>query len=157
MGNLSNFDENGGITVKKLVAIMMAVAMSFSCFALTVSAVDINENAGQDVSVSAVQPKQILTYTHTQYVYSGVNVAKITMKYTARDDEVNDSGYYITGILNASIKKVKGWTAVGSVSIKRASITYTRNHQIASVPISYEASSGQGYNTYTDTIRIELK
>ena len=38
----------------------------------------------------------------------------------------------------------------------RSGITYSNNHQKAFVPITYQASIGSGYSTYTDTITITL-
>lgn len=106
---------------------------------------------------SEIQPREILTLSSTQYVYLGQQyVAEITLLYTARNETVNGSGLYITGILSGSAKNVRGWAAVGAVTIDQAHIVYSSNHQKASVPITYQASIGTGYNNYTDTIYINL-
>lgn len=85
------------------------------------------------------------------------NIADITVKYTVRDEISNRSGYYITGIQSASVKKVKGWTAIRSdVTIDREHIVYSNNFQTAAVPIVYHASIGSGYGMQTATVLIEL-
>lgn len=85
------------------------------------------------------------------------NIADITVKYTVRDEISNRSGYYITGIQSASVKEVKGWTAIRSdVTIDREHIVYSNNFQTAAVPIVYYASIGSGYGKQTATVLIEL-
>ena len=140
--------------MKKLVAMVMAVAMSISCFVITASAVDFNENGGQSVSVSAVQPREILTYTKTQKVYVGSLAAKVTLQYTTRSESGNSSGEYITGVKSISIAKVSGWTSVRNVKVTR--MAYSNNHQKADAYISYEGSVGSGYTTYDDVIHLSL-
>lgn len=145
--------------MKKLVAIMMAVAMSVSCFVVTASAVDMQANGDRVASVTEVQPREILTYSMSQNIYEGTNsqlVAKVTLKYTVRGEGSNSSGGYITGVTSASIKKVKGWESVSSLTILRNKISYSRNHQIAYVPITYKGSIGSGNSTYSATITISL-
>ena len=62
---------------------------------------------------------------------------------------------YITGIKGVSIKNVSGWYSVKSTgSIK--SISYTNNHQQATVDITYQASAGAGNNTYSGTAKISV-
>lgn len=140
--------------MKKLVAMMLAVAMSVSCFVLTAGAVDVNEVGGQSVSLTEVQPREILTYTKTQKIYEGSLVAKVTLKYTTRSESGNTSGEYITGVKSISIAKVSGWVNVNSVSVKK--IEYSKNHQRANVFITYKGSTGSGYHKYDDEITISL-
>jgi len=95
----------------------------------------------------------------TQTVYAGNNyAAKITLTFTVRNDSSNATGLYITGILNGTAQKVSGWVSIdpSSVHIIRDGITYSRNNQVASVPITYEGSIGSGYQTYHDIIIIDL-
>ena len=90
----------------------------------------------------AVQPREIMTFSKTQRDDKSTDelvlIADITVKYTVRDEISNRSGYYITGIQSASVKKVKGWTAIRSdVTIDREHIVYSNNFQTAAVPIVY--------------------
>lgn len=136
--------------MKKFFAMMMAMLMSISCLVVSASASNIDDATAKDTST--VEPKQILTYSKVHRAYVGSSAVDITLKFTARDDAHNTSGYYITGILNTSIKNVTGWHSVGSVKIDQ--VSYSDNHQFASVRVTYEASGGSGLRQYTTTISV---
>ena len=138
--------------MKRLITMMLALIMAVSCLMVPASASD--TESAQAGDISTIAPRQILTYSKVHRAYVGANAVDITIKFTARDDIANDSGYYITGILNSSIKNVSGWYSVGAVSINRSGITYSNNFQYASVPVTYQASGGSGFHTYTTTVSI---
>lgn len=137
---------------KKMIGLMLALALAVGiCPAAFAASAPIPQN-----DVLEIQPREILTQSKSELVRVGSNVAVITVKYTVRPEKSNDSGYYITGILNASVQNVNGWTAVGSATINSDKVVYSNNHQQASVPVTYEASVGAGYDTYSYTITINL-
>lgn len=138
--------------MKRFFAMMMALLMTVSCLVISVGASEVKD--ANTENSSTVEPKQILTYTKVHRAYVGSSAVDITVRFTARDDAYNSSGYYITGILSASIKNVTGWHSVGSVTINRSGITYSDNYQYASIPVTYEASGGSGLRTYTTTISV---
>ncbi|MBS4880532.1 MAG: hypothetical protein KH138_09580 [Firmicutes bacterium] len=137
--------------MKKILAMLLSLVMMCSCFVITAGAVET-----QDVDVSPMNAREVLTLSQTQNIYVGNKIAKLTVNYTVRSEPSNTSGYYITGILNASITNVVGWTAVNSATINRSGITYADNHQLATVPITYQGSVGSGYATYSTVITIQL-
>lgn len=137
--------------MKKMLAMLLSVVMMCSCFVVTAGAVE-----DQDADASPMSAREVLTLSQTQNVYVGTKIAKLTVNYTVRSETSNSSKYYITGILNASITNVVGWTAVNSATIDRSGIIYTNNHQTATVPITYQGSTGSGYAPYSIVITIKL-
>ena len=145
--------------MKKMMVMLLVLAMSISCLVLPAGAVQVEGNPC-DMHM-AVQPREIMTFSKTQRDDKSTDelvlIADITVKYTVRDEVSNRSGYYITGIQSASVKKVKGWTAISSdVTIDREHIVYSNNFQTAAVPIVYHASTGSGYEDKTAIVLIEL-
>lgn len=96
---------------------------------------------------SEVEGREILRGSSTKTVTYAGNKAKITVYYTYRYESSNASGKYITGFTGASISKVSGWYSVGTVTINMNGIIYSRNSQVASVPVTYTAGMGEGNNT----------
>ena len=135
-----------GVLMKKILAMLLSLVMMCSCFVITAGAVET-----QDVDVSPMNAREVLTLSQTQNIYVGNKIAKLTVNYTVRSEPSNTSG-----ILNASITNVVGWTAVNSATINRSGITYADNHQLATVPITYQGSVGSGYATYSTVITIQL-
>lgn len=82
--------------------------------------------------------------------------AKITLTYTYRYEPSNRSGKYITGILTASASNYYGWYRVSGGTVYQDQITYSANSQIATVPVSYKASTGAGYHDYHADITMNL-
>lgn len=141
--------------MKKICALIMTFALILSCTVIPAGAVEI----GGDEAIASIEiePREILRVNITETVYVGSQyAAEITLPYTIRNEASNSSGYYITGVLSGSIRNVKGWTAVRNVDFNPFDITYSDNHQVAVVPITYEASIGSGYATYDDIIVIDL-
>lgn len=140
---------------KKMIGLMLALALAVGiCPAAFAASAPIPQN-----DVLEIQPREILTQSKSQIVTVGANkeyMAIITVKYTVRPESSNSSGYYITGVLSASIQNLKGWTSVGAANINTNGIVYSQNHQQAVVPVTYEASIGEGYSTYSNTITINL-
>jgi hypothetical protein len=148
----------GLFVMKKIFATIMACLLTISCTTFSAFAAQPNEN--HTISpTSDIQPREFMNLKTTQTVYAGNNyAAKITLTFTVRNDSSNATGLYITGILNGTAQKVSGWVSIdpSSVHIIRDGITYSRNNQVASVPITYEGSIGSGYQTYHDIIIIDL-
>ena len=142
--------------MKKMMVMLLALAMSISCLVLPAGAVQVEGNPCD--THMAVQPREFLQLSKTQRVVNNKKlnlVADITVKYTVRGEAANSSGFYITGIDSASAKKVSGWTSVES-SVTIGDIVYSNNHQTAAVSVTYRASIGSGYGEYTATILIEM-
>ncbi len=107
--------------------------------------------------VSEITPREILKGSVTKTVTYAGNKAKITLYYTYRYESTNTSKKYITGVTSASISKVSGWYSVGSATINQSGISYSRNHQVASVPVTYTGGHGEGNNTTCSvTLTISL-
>ena len=143
--------------MKKLFATAMAAMTVFSCAVFPASAAELESVETEDVPfVEEVQPREILTLSKTQRFSVGNNTVAITVYYTVRPDYGNESGQYITGILNSTGQIVSGWGSIKGVRIDPSSIVYRRNHQIAILDILYDASNGAGFDTYTATMTISL-
>ena len=142
--------------MKKMMVMLLALAMSISCLVLPAGCVVVEGNAW--VTHMAGQRRDFVQLSKTQ---RGVNSKKlnvgadISVKYTVRGEAANSSGFYITGIDSASAKKVSGWTSVES-NVTIGDIVYSNNHQTAAVSVTYRASIGSGYGEYTATILIEM-
>lgn len=138
---------------KKMISLMLVLALAVGvCPAAFAASTFAPQN-----NVLGIQPREILTQSKMKIVTVGNEYAAIvTVNYTVRPETSNSSGYYITGILNGSIKNLKGWTDVRNVNINRNSIIYSQNYQQAVVSFTYEASIGEGYSTYSNTITINL-
>lgn len=107
--------------------------------------------------VSQITPKEILKGSVTKTVTYAGNKAKITLYYTYRFESSNTSKKYITGVTSATISKVSGWYSVGSATINQSGISYSRNHQVATVPVTYTGGHGEGNNTTCSvTLTISL-
>lgn len=141
--------------MNRLTTLLMAAALSVSCVIVPAAASPISENTDQILTLEA-QPREILRAKETHNVHVGTRIAAVTINYTVRYEASNSSGKYITGVLNGSIENVSGWTDVRNLSIDPYGVIYSKNHQVATVPITYQASIGEGYATYTDTFTIDL-
>ena len=140
--------------MKKLMMLVLALALSISCLAIPAGAVELEEN--QADAYMTIQPREFMTLSRTQRVVynSSLNLA---VDITVRGEAGNKSGFYITGMHSASAKKVSGWTAVASdVKIDVNNIVYRNSYQTAAVPVIYRASTGSGYDEYTAIVLIEL-
>ncbi len=138
----------------KLLKLTVSCMMAFSIF----SNVTIPLHASEGIEpTSEISPREILKSSVTKTVTYNGNKAKITLYYTYRFESSNTSKKYITGVTSASISKVSGWYSVGTVTINQNQISYSRNHQVASVPVTYTAGHGEGNNTTCSvTLTISL-
>ena len=85
--------------MKKMMVMLLALAMSISCLVLPAGAVQVEGNPCD--THMAVQPREFLQLSKTQRVVNSKKlnlVADITVKYTVRGEAANSSGFYITGI-----------------------------------------------------------
>lgn len=141
----------------KLLKLTLSLLLSV-CFITSITTpiqADCIETDSIEESTSEIQTREILKSSATKTVTYGSNKAKITLYYTYRYDSTNSSGKYITGVTSASISKVSGWYSVGTVTINN--ISYSRNHQVASVTVTYTGGHGEGNNTTcTATVTISL-
>lgn len=138
----------------KLLKLTVLCMMTFSIFANVTVPIYASEVIDP---VSEITPKEILKSSVTKTVTYAGNKAKITLYYTYRYESTNTSKKYITGVTSASISKVSGWYSVGSATINQSGISYSRNHQVASVPVTYTGGHGEGNNTTCSvTLTISL-
>ncbi len=138
----------------KFLQVAVSFLMAFTIF--TGGSISIHASEVLD-PVSEITPKEILKGSVTKTVTYAGNKAKITLYYTYRYESTNTSKKYITGVTSASISKVSGWYSVGSATINQSGISYSRNHQVASVPVTYTGGHGEGNNTTCSvTLTISL-
>ena len=131
--------------MKRVFMMIMTIAMMFSLFMVPARAVQID-----------IQPRETVTMTYTERLYVGDHSADVTIYYTTRLEGSTASGMYITGVLRGTIRNVSGWTSVTNLEVDIPNITYSDNHQKASVPVRYEGSIGSGYNDYYGIVTIDL-
>lgn len=92
--------------MKKLMMLVLALALSISCLAIPAGAVELEEN--QADAYMTIQPREFMTLSRTQRVVynSSLNLAvDITVNFTVRGEAGNKSGFYITGMHSASAKR----------------------------------------------------
>lgn len=141
--------------MKKAFALLTSIALVTTCLIAPAGAVQALEIDTQIMPAEILQPRNVVM-THTETVYVGNNTAEVTVSYTTRLEQSNSSGMLITGVLGGTIKKKRGWDSVTNLVIDPYGVEYSHNRQKAIVPITYEASLGEGYSTYSDYVTINL-
>ena len=160
VGNKIIFQQMQGVmNMKKVIALFMSVLMMSSSMPVMAAGATnlpvVPETREMEVEMDLAQPRAMYDLSLSDVVSYGENKVRATFTVTVRDETANSSGFYITGIKGVSIKNVSGWYSVKSTgSIK--SISYTNNHQQATVDITYQASAGAGNNTYSGTAKISV-
>lgn len=86
---------------------------------------------------------------------SNGNQVRISMTLTVRDEMGNSTGGYITNVKNISASNAGGWISVKS-QVYYTTPTYSHNNQQVSFMVTYEASIGEGYESYTGQVTIHL-
>lgn len=90
----------------------------------------------------------------TQQVAVGENVAAITVLF---DCELQGDAWVITGISSATAEKLSGWHHVEvAAAIDRDKIIYAKDGAQAAVPVTYQASIGEGNESYDAAVVIDL-
>jgi len=139
---------------KKVFSLLICMLLMMSCVSVPYA------NAVAEISQNAevsIQPREILTLSKT-LTCTAANGYKINVKvkYTVQADPSNTSGYLITGILSAGSATVSnGWDDVKS-DVTINSISYSDNRQKATINITYWASVGLGYTSYTGTVTLRI-
>ena len=149
--------------MKRFLCIISVLAILASICNVSVLAADTIEDPTQNVSIglmdSDVTPREIISHTYTKTVaLSGhpTHAVTITLSYTTRYEASNSSKAYITGVTSgsASLPWYSTYSKVGSVSI--GTVTYSNNHQTAIVPVTYQVSEGDGWQSHSTHITISL-
>lgn len=134
--------------IKKLFALCLILALGIPTNVNAMSYTVAEE-------VNEVTPRAMYTWTFTDTVSHGNNKVKVTASGTVRDETANTSGLYITGFTSLKISNAGGWQSVSS-SGQIVSISYSNNHQKATVVFNYKASVGAGLESYQGTATFEL-
>jgi hypothetical protein len=144
---------------KRIIAFLLSLCLVISATVVPAFAAETDSYAESAViSEDVASPQTMWPSTHTfKYCDSGVTGKTIDLKiyYTCRDEDSNSSGYYITGVMRAEIVGHSGWTAVRNASI--SSVTYSSNHQYATIVVTFQASVGAGYADYSTMVKISSK
>ncbi len=139
--------------MKRLVTILLSALLMMNCVYSSFGRVFALEGAEQTVTADVASPREILRGTHTSIeTYGAGYQVKVTINYTYRYEASNVSQKYITGILGGNVVKYRLWTSVGDYSIHVNNVTYSENHQVARVPVSYYGSIGSGENIPVDEL-----
>ena len=144
------------IIMKKIAALLMSTTLVITCLIAPAGAFHVSEADTPIAPIETIQPRRNVVMTHTESVYVGSNEAEVTIYYTTRLEESNSSQLYITGVMRGTIKNVSGWLYVTDLDVDIYGLVYSHNHQKVVVPITYRASVGDGYTTYSDSITIDL-
>ena len=102
-----------------------------------------------------IAPRAMYTWTFNDTVFNGNNKINVTATGTVRDETANTSGLYITGFTSLKISNASGWQNVdpnGNI----VSVSYSNNHQKATVVFNYKASIGAGLTTYQGVATFSL-
>ena len=139
--------------MKRLVTILLSALLMMNCVYSSFGRVFALEGAEQTVTADVASPREILRGTHTSIeTYGAGYQVKVTINYTYRYEASNVSGKYITGILGGDVVEYRLWTSVGNSNIHVNNVTYSENHQVARVPVSYDGSIGSGNNIHVDEL-----
>lgn len=120
------------------------------------SAADVTETLPleeQSAAVDQIEPREILVFTKSKVVTVGSNVVTVYVDYRVTYDKSNGSTWYIMDIVSARTGHYEGWLHVKPTATV-SSYSYANNHQEASVVVTYDASVGAGYQSYTTTVDI---
>ena len=141
-------------TISKLLLYFL-LAVTLIC-PITVHATSFDDNLSDVFTNETYSRAGVYTITKYAFATYGNNSIQIRVNLQCRDEIGNSSGSYILGISSMSIESFSGWYNVERNSITKGAITYSNNNQTASLPITYRASTGTGFRSYSANITVRL-
>lgn len=143
--------SEGEYFMRKMISVLLVVALLISCSNLFIFA-----NAAEIDDSATVQPCEFMSLTKTAVLQYGVNTVTCTIPYIISTDLSNASTFRISSYGSPSYVSKTGWYAVESGSLTITNAQFYDNYQKLVLTISYNASIGAGYETYTGTTTITV-
>lgn len=141
--------------MKRLLAMLFSVILVVSCTVVPAIAIEADDAVGAESVV--IQRRDFINLTHTETVARGTKTVDLTINYSAREDLSTSSGFRIASIDRCRVSNVQGWIGHNGAVIDQSGITYTNSHQTADVPVTYTVSEGNGWESYTVHITLDLR
>lgn len=137
--------------MRKMISILLVVVILISCSNLFIFA-----NAAEIDDRATVQPREYMSLEKNAVLQYGVNTVTCKISYIVSSDLSNASGFRISSYDSPSYVGKTGWFHVKPGSLTITNAQFFDNYQKLVLTISYDASIGAGYETYTGSTTITV-